>query len=429
MKKLLIIDGHSLASRAFHANLGHKGVDGGNIGLVKGFIGGLGNLLQTEMPDGLAIAFDTNKEKTWRHEMDPEYKATRGPRPDDFYPQLRDLFAFLRGYGFKLFYKGGYEGDDVIATLSRKADAEEILIATQDSDMHQLVNEKVSVISLDKMGSKGSRITVENFEEVYGFPPEKYLYYKAMVGDTSDNIKGLQGVGPKRASEILALIKDVNNFFEEAKALPVNMRKYFEDTEAKKVFEKALKLVSLSYDVPFESLDCSLPDTPHSTETFRFTSYFKINFNRAFLKPYKEKAVTTQATADTPTTSSPEPEITMVAEEVACAVVQTPTAPRVFCAKKTIFAEVKNGVTRIYAKTAWNLGGMSLMVAEIKNHTDEEYAPLAKVLAEIVAQEVEAVTQTLHPRIVGHIKELAKSGGKWEAHEDEIRKMAENNQI
>ena len=203
-KKLLLIDGHSMAYRAFYALPVENFTTamGQHTNAIYGFATMLISLIKEEKPTHVAVAFDVSR-KTFRSEIFPEYKANRASTPDEFRSQMSYLHEFIDGCGIEHFQLEGYEADDLIATISKKAEKDgfEILICTGDRDSFQLVNEKTTVLYPKRGVSEMARMTPDAVFEKYGMTPAQYPDFAALRGDPSDNLPSIPGVGEKTAAK------------------------------------------------------------------------------------------------------------------------------------------------------------------------------------------------------------------------------------
>ena len=222
-RKLLLIDGHSVAYRAFFAlpvdNFATS--TGQHTNAVFGFTSMLINVLRDEQPTHLAVAFDVSRE-SFRTTEYPEYKATRSASPAEFKGQVTLVKDVLDAMGVVHLEKAGYEADDLIATLSTQAAAEgfEVFIVTGDRDAMQLVNDHVTVLYPRKGVSDLARMTPETVTEKYLVPPARYPELAALVGETSDNLPGVPGVGPKTAAKWLDQFDGLDNLVARAEQVP-----------------------------------------------------------------------------------------------------------------------------------------------------------------------------------------------------------------
>ncbi|MFC3965868.1 DNA polymerase I [Nocardia jiangsuensis] len=201
---LLLLDGHSIAYRAFFALPAEnfKTVTGQTTNAVYGFTAMLINLLRDEKPTHVAAAFDVSR-ATFRTEAYPEYKANRSATPDEFRGQVELTKDVLAALGIPVMAIEGYEADDVIATITTQAlrDGFRILVVTGDRDAIQLVNDDVTVLYPRKGVSDLTRFTPEEVQAKYGLTPAQYPDYAALRGDPSDNLPGIPGVGEKTAAK------------------------------------------------------------------------------------------------------------------------------------------------------------------------------------------------------------------------------------
>ena len=195
-EKLLLVDGSSYLYRAFHALPDLRSSDGRPTGAIYGVLNMLQKLIKSERPDYLSVIFDTPV-KTFRHDIFPDYKANRQKTPEDLIAQIEPLHQLIINLGLPLIAVDGVEADDVIGTLALEADKKGIktLIATGDKDMAQLVTENIHLI--DTM--KDLRMGPAEVKEKFGIQPDRFIDYLTLAGDTSDNIPGVEKVGPKTA--------------------------------------------------------------------------------------------------------------------------------------------------------------------------------------------------------------------------------------
>ena len=203
-KRLLLIDGHSMAYRAFYALPAENftTASGQHTNAIYGFATMLLSLLSSEKPTHVAVAFDVSR-KTFRSEIFPEYKANRAKTPDEFRSQMSYLHELVSAFGITQFEVEGYEADDVIATITKRAEKEdaEVFICTGDRDSFQLVNDKTTVLYPKRGVSDLARMTPDTVQEKYGMSPAQYPDFAALRGDPSDNLPSIPGVGEKTAAK------------------------------------------------------------------------------------------------------------------------------------------------------------------------------------------------------------------------------------
>ncbi|MBO4948774.1 MAG: DNA polymerase I, partial [Peptococcaceae bacterium] len=204
MKKLVVIDGNSLANRAFYAIPMLSNSKGIITNAVYGFTNMLQKLIQQEQPDYLAVAFDVSR-KVFRHEQYAEYKAQRKGMPEELRDQMGIIKDVLRAMNIPIFEQEGYEGDDIIGTMVKWAEQQDIesVIVTGDKDSLQLITDKTSVHLTKKGISELGMYDYANFQAEYNLVPDQIRDLKGLMGDSSDNIPGVPGVGEKTALKLL----------------------------------------------------------------------------------------------------------------------------------------------------------------------------------------------------------------------------------
>ncbi|MGW9130869.1 DNA polymerase I [Streptomyces sp. NPDC055681] len=258
--RLLLMDGHSLAYRAFFALPAENFTTGAGqpTNAVYGFASMLANTLRDEAPTHFAVAFDVSR-RTWRSQEFPEYKANRSKTPDEFKGQVELIGELLDAMHADRFAVDGFEADDVIATLATQAEAAgfEVLIVTGDRDSFQLITDNVTVLYPTKGVSELTRFTPEKVEEKYGLTPQQYPDFAALRGDPSDNLPGIPGVGEKTAA------KWINQFgsFDDLVARADEVR-----GKAGQNFRDHLESVKLNRRLTEMVRDVELAKTPQDLE-------------------------------------------------------------------------------------------------------------------------------------------------------------------
>ena len=253
--KVLLIDGYSILNRAFYGVPRLSNSKGMPTNAVYGFLNILFKLTDMEEPGYAAVAFDL-KAPTFRHRMYDAYKGTRKPMPDELHAQVPVIQEILEAMGIPSVSSPGFEADDVLGTLARRAEKAgmEVMILSGDRDILQLVTDRVTV-RLPKTAKGVTTIenyTPEKIKEVYGITPLQIIELKAMMGDSSDNIPGLPGVGEKTALALLAAYGSLEN-----------ARAHFEELKPKKAMEAfrdhyelgllSRDLATIRTDVPLET--------------------------------------------------------------------------------------------------------------------------------------------------------------------------------
>jgi DNA polymerase-1 len=203
-KRLLLIDGHSMAYRAFFALPAENftTATGQHTNAIYGFATMLISLLKDEKPTHVAVAFDVSRQ-TFRTEIFPDYKANRAKTPDEFRSQMSYLHDLVKGFGITQFSVEGFEADDIIATLATRAESEgfDVLICTGDRDSFQLVTDSITVLYPKRGVSEMARMTPQAVIDKYLMTPTQYPDFAALRGDPSDNLPSIPGVGEKTAAK------------------------------------------------------------------------------------------------------------------------------------------------------------------------------------------------------------------------------------
>ena len=247
-KKLLLIDGSNYLYRAFHALPDLRSPGGRPTGAIYGVLNMLQKLIRSESPDYIAVIFDTPK-KTFRHEAFPEYKANRQKTPEDLIAQIKPLHRAIINLGLPLIAIDGVEADDVIGTLAKQADKEKIktLIATGDKDMAQLVTDNIKLI--DTM--KNLRMGPKEVEKKFGIVAERFVDYLTLAGDASDNIPGVEKVGPKTAIKWISEYGSLDEVIKNAENIKGKVgEKLMASMDRLELFKT---LVTIKCDVPIDS--------------------------------------------------------------------------------------------------------------------------------------------------------------------------------
>ena len=217
--QLMVLDGNSLAYRAFFALPTDMMTASGQVtNSVYGFCSMLLTLMKDHKPDGVIVVFD-RKEKTFRHEAAPEYKAQREAQPDILYQQMDIIKEMLGVMGIAAIDAAGFEGDDLIATIAEKAEqaGEDLLIVTGDRDTYQLVRDPHIRVLYNKRGVSDYALYDEaGIVERTGVTPAQYSQYAALRGDPSDNLDGVPGVGEKTAAKLMTKYQDIVSVFDAA---------------------------------------------------------------------------------------------------------------------------------------------------------------------------------------------------------------------
>lgn len=250
MERLMVIDGHSLMNRAYYA-MGNANLvtpDGRPSGAVYNFYNILLRYLEEFEPTELAVTFDLSG-PTFRHNMFEDYKAGRSPMPDDLSAQFPMLRESLEAAGITYYEIPGYEADDLIGTLSMSAGPERhVFILSGDRDTLQLVNEHVTQVMPQNKGQT-TVYDPTTVEELHGIKPEQVIELKALMGDSSDNIPGVKGIGVKTATSLLQNYGDLDTLYQHLDDLPAGQRKRLEEGTEDLELSKKLAEIDCKYDL------------------------------------------------------------------------------------------------------------------------------------------------------------------------------------
>ncbi len=258
---LMVIDGHSLAFRAFYALPVDSFVspDGQHTNAIHGFISMFLGLLKKENPTHVAVAFDISR-FSFRTRIYPEYKATRGETPSEFIGQVPLLQEALAAMGVVTLTKEDYEADDILATLAHQAGENgfDVLVVSGDRDTFQLVNDRVTVLYPSARGvAELKRYTPSAVEERYGVPPHKYPDVAALVGETSDNLVGVDKVGEKTAVKWITQFGSLDSVLEHADEISGVVGQNLRDQRDRAIRNRQLNrlLTDVALEVTLEDLE------------------------------------------------------------------------------------------------------------------------------------------------------------------------------
>ena len=293
--KLMVVDGNSILNRAYYGIRPLSTREGLYTHAVYGFITTLQRLLDEEEPEALCVTFD-RREPTFRHQADADYKAQRKPMPPELAMQLPVMKQVLAAMSVPCYELAGYEADDLIGTISRKCQAAgwECVIVTGDKDSLQLVTDRTRVkLVSTRMGQTTTKdMTPETFREQYGFDPIHMIDLKALMGDTSDNIPGVPGVGEKTAMALVQQYGDIDALYRrlpDIDAKPNVIRKLTEGEESARHSYWLATIVTdapLAFD-PAENL--RRPFRPELYDLFLRLEFQKL-IDRYHLRPHQETA-------------------------------------------------------------------------------------------------------------------------------------------
>ncbi len=283
MKKLILIDGNAIVHRAFHALPPLKTDEGVLVNAAYGFSSMLLNLLNDKKPDYIAVSFDLAK-KTFRHEEYKEYKATRKKAPDGLYEQFPIVKEIVRTFNIPIYEIEGFEADDVLGTLSYQADQKgdiETYIFTGDMDTLQLVSDRTFILAPSKGISEPVVYDEQKVRAKYGLSPSQIIDMKGLQGDNSDNIKGVQGIGPKTAKDLLQKYKNLEGIYEHLDEIKGAAKSKLENDKESAFFSRYL--ATIVRDVPLK-LDLEKCKTHEYDEDKLMGLFLKLGFKRLLIK-------------------------------------------------------------------------------------------------------------------------------------------------
>lgn len=372
MGKCIVIDGNSIANRAFYALPLLSSSNGLHTNAVYGFTTMLLRLIEEHHPTHILVAFDAGK-VTFRHKDYQEYKGKRAKTPPELSEQFPLIKELLTAFGIRQFELEGFEADDIIGTLTRKADEQgvEALVVTGDKDMLQLSSKHVTIALTRKGISEMELYAPEQIKEKYGLEPKQIIDLKGLMGDTSDNIPGIPGVGEKTALKLLHQFGSVEQVLEHASELAGKMKEKVQTHADEARMSK--ELATIFRDVPMET----------AWDTMRYSGYEHKDLAAMFRKlEFKSLLEKMDALRDTPDPETDEPDhagdqlkVTVVGKDGLAALIEA--LPR---------------IDTIHVEAAGENPHLSDVIG-IAFHTEEEgfYLPFEHLLAD----EAEEVRQWL----------------------------------
>ncbi|MCS7248022.1 MAG: DNA polymerase I [Anaerolineales bacterium] len=254
---LYLIDGHALAYRVYFALTrgnpeGFRTKSGEPTAGTFGFVSVLLRILESERPEYLAVAFDTGR--TFRDEIYPEYKATRAKMPDDLTPQIERIRQILDALRIPRLEVEGYEADDVLGSIAKQAaqDGYAVKIITGDRDLLQLVSDRIVVNLPGKTLSEAENYFPEDVKATLGITPDQVVDYKALVGDKSDNIPGVRGIGEKTAIALLQKYGNLDQIYAHLDEIPEATRKKLLADREMAYLSRRLATITTHLDIPFD---------------------------------------------------------------------------------------------------------------------------------------------------------------------------------
>ncbi|MGN0361213.1 MAG: DNA polymerase I [Bilifractor sp.] len=288
-EKVLIIDGHSMMNRAFYALPDLTNAEGKHTNAVLGFLNIMLKILDEEKPDYLAVAFDVHA-PTFRHKMYDAYKGTRHPMPEELREQIPLIQDVLRAMGIQILMLEGYEADDIIGTVARASEAKgmDVTVLSGDRDLLQLATDKV-MIRIPKTKGGQNMILDYHTQDVideYQITPAQVIELKALMGDSSDNIPGIPGVGVKTATKILQSFGSIENAHDHLSEIkPKKAMESLRDHWDMAVLSRDLATIHTDIPVELDYEKARVTDifTPEAYQLFRKLGFKKLltHFNRS----------------------------------------------------------------------------------------------------------------------------------------------------
>lgn len=290
MKKFLIVDGNSLANRAFYAMPYLSNIKAQPSGAIFGFANILIKLILEQKPDYIAVAFDHSRH-TFRTDIYKGYKGTRKETPLDLSKQFPFIKEMLLKMGIKVFEQDGIEADDIIGTLSKHSKNENILLSG-DRDLLQLVDDNTTVWLTKKGITELDIMDEKAIKEKYGFAPSGIIELKALMGDSSDNIPGVAGVGEKTALSLLQKYGALDGVYEHIGEISGKLKEKLENDKDKAYLSKTLATIKTDCEFEYDIESCTY-DFPFNNEVREFFEYWNFNsFSKKeelFKEPKKEE--------------------------------------------------------------------------------------------------------------------------------------------
>ena len=294
-KKLFLLDAYALIFRAYYAFIKNPRINskGENTSAAFGFTNTLLELLNKEKPDYIAVAFDASA-KTFRNDLYPEYKANRPPTPEDIKKSIPYIKQILEAFQIPTYELIGYEADDIIGTIAKKAEKEDLKVymMTPDKDYTQLLSENILMYKPSRSGNLAEIWTISTMQEKMLLErPGQVIDLLALMGDSSDNIPGAPGVGEKTAQKLLADYDNIENLFAHVNELKGKLKEKIADHTDQILLSKKLATIALDVPVEFilEETKRKDPDPQKLKEVFE-----ELEFNTLLQRIFKDPVKTDQ---------------------------------------------------------------------------------------------------------------------------------------
>lgn len=267
MEKLLLVDGNSIANRAFYALPFLSNHEGKPSGAVFGFANILVKLLQEEKPSKVLVAFD-HARKTFRNEIYSEYKMQRKPSPTELISQFPVIKEMLDKMGIKYLEQDGIEADDIIGTVSKRYKGEKFILSG-DRDLLQLIDNKTTVWLTKKGVSEVDKVDSSRLKELFNLKPKQIIELKGLMGDSSDNIPGVAGIGEKTALSLLETYQDIDNIYENIEEIKGKLKEKLENGKDDAYMSKLLATIKRDCVLDYEESEIEYKK-PFSNELYDF---------------------------------------------------------------------------------------------------------------------------------------------------------------
>ncbi|MDD5054702.1 MAG: 5'-3' exonuclease H3TH domain-containing protein [Candidatus Peribacteraceae bacterium] len=264
MKHLVIIDGHHLLYRAYWAiPRTMRTSKGEQVNTVFGIASMLLLILRTELPDSVLFCFDAGNE-TFRHTEYAEYKSGRQATPDDFYVQIPRARAVIDAFGIRCVEDAGFEADDFACSYARAAEraGDRVTIVSGDRDLFQLASSTIRIAIPHKGYQAAEYLGEKEVLAKYGVTPEQIPSYKGLVGDASDNLHGVKGIGPKAAASLIAQYGSIEEIYKHLPNIKSSWRSKLESDREQAFFCERMALLKCDIDLPVPLADLELHDIP-----------------------------------------------------------------------------------------------------------------------------------------------------------------------
>ncbi len=293
-KTFVIIDAMALAYKAYFAFINRplKTKSGEPTSAVYGFINQVFKIIEDTTPDYIAVASDS-KEKTFRHERYEKYKSTREDMPEDMIPQIKRIKEVIEAFGMPLYIKPGFEADDLIGTAVKIAaeNGLESFAITPDKDYIQLITDDIKVVKPGKSTDEIVIIDKQKVKEEYGFEPKQMIDFLALVGDSSDDIPGVAGIGPKTAQPLIEQFGSIENIYNNIdKIEKAGVKKKLEEGKENAFLSKELATIVTDVDFEFNIEDAKFSEPNYEALTKLFVELEFKSFGNKLIRIFGKKA-------------------------------------------------------------------------------------------------------------------------------------------